>query len=355
MVDISAKKTTSLNPTDILFQTPYWAKVKSRLGLEPHAFDIFSTGSWGDVLVLLKNCGNHTIALVPQGPECAPREDERGLFLESLSEALAEDLGPNVALIRYDLPWRSQYAGEMKEQGWSEFPEPRIREMRMNMGTRHWNIKKAFEDMTVASSLVVDLAGSEHDILERMKPKTRYNIRLAIRKGVAVHEASMDNLSDFHDLYQQTARRNGFGSCDIDQFKAMFRCRFSAPGHSDLLFLIAKHNEDILAGAIIGIAGQTATYLYGASADIKRNYMAPSLMHWTAMRFARRKGCLTYEMGAVSPTPNPAHPFHGLYRFKTGFGGRIELRSGSWDYPLDQDAYREICRVENLYREKGEH
>lgn len=71
----------------------------------------------------------------------------------------------------------------MHKQGWSAFPEARIREMRMNMGTRFWNLQKASTDMAVASSLVVDLAGSEDDILGRIKPKTRYNIGLAPRKG----------------------------------------------------------------------------------------------------------------------------------------------------------------------------
>ena len=81
--------------------------------------------------------------------------------------------------------------------------------------------------------------------------------------------------------------------------------------------------------------------------------MASSLMHWTGMRIARQRGCISYEMGAVSPTVDDAHPFNCLYRFKTGFGGRIELRSGSWDYPLNEGAYRSIQNAEALYRELG--
>ena len=81
--------------------------------------------------------------------------------------------------------------------------------------------------------------------------------------------------------------------------------------------------------------------------------MASSLMHWTGMRMARQRGCSSYEMGAVSPTPDRAHPFNGLHRFKAGFGGRIELRSGSWDYPLNEGAYRAIQNAEALYSELG--
>ena len=350
MLDLSSKTTAALLPTDILFQTPYWARVKSRLGLTPLAYDIASAGPRGDVLVLLKPCGAKKVAIVPQGPEHAPDQDSYGPFLEDFSLALARQLGPDVAFIRYDLPWESPYADEMSAGERTSFPEARLRELRMNMGTKHWNIRKSFEDMTVASALVVDIAGSEEEILGRMKPKTRYNIGLARRKGVTVRTVGPESLPDFHALYRQTALRNGFRPCGYTHFATLFHCLAAGRGGSELLFLLAAHGKDILAGAIVGISGQAANFLYGASADAKRNLMAPSLMHWTAMLQARQRGCTTYEMGAVSPGVDPSHPFYGLYRFKTGFGGRIEYRSGSWDYPLDQDAYRDFCNAESLYR-----
>jgi len=354
MLDLSAKTPQALMPTDIIFQTPYWAQVKSRLGYKPLAFDLESKRC-GDVLVLLQPCGEKKIAVVPQGPEYVPDEENYGPFLENFSLSLAEQLGPDVAFIRYDLPWKSLYADEMKKREWTAFPEPRIREMRMNMGTRHWNIRKSFNDLTVASSLVVDLDGNEEAIMARMKVKTRYNIGLAQRKGVTVRTVNAENLPEFHALYCQTAQRNGFAQCSYENFAALFKCRFADRGNSELVFLLASHGTDILAGAIIAVSGKAANFLYGASSNHKRNLMAPYLMHWTAMNLARTHGCLTYEMGAVSPGMDPAHPFHGMYRFKTGFGGRIELRSGSWDFPLDQDAYRSFCNTEGLARYKPAH
>jgi len=348
-MDITAKKMTELLPTDILFQTSFWARVKARLGLEPRAYDIRTAGPEKDVLVILKPLGKYSIAIVPQGPEHSPPEDEYGTFLEDFSTALAKTLGPEVAFIRYDLPWKSPYAGEMEAKRREGFPEPRLRELRMNMGTRLWNIKKAPEDMTVASSLVVDLADSEDALLKRMKPKTRYNIRLALRKGVTVHKGTAQDLPSFYALYQQTALRNGFTPCRLENFTTMFQCLVSDPSHTELLFLLAKHGSDTLAGAIVGISGESANFLYGASANIKRDLMAPSLMHWTAMLKASARGCVKYELGAVSPVDDPSHPFYGLYRFKTGFGGRIEYRSGSWDYPLKHDVYNDIRNAENTY------
>lgn len=348
-MDITAKAMTELLPTDILFQTSFWAQVKARVGLKPRAFDLRTAGPEKDVLVLLKPFGTHSIALVPQGPEFAPPEEEYGAFLEDFSLALAETLDPGVAFIRYDLPWTSPYAGELQEKDRDAFPEPRLRELRMNMGTRFWNIKKAPEDMTVASSLVVDLEDDEDRMLMRMKPKTRYNIKVAQRKDVAVQLGSARDLPAFYELYRETARRDDFSPCGLKHFSAMFQSLITDPGHSELLFLLARHGADLLAGAIVGIAGESAHFLYGASSNIKRNFMAPSLMHWTGMLLARARGCVRYEMGAVSPNADPAHPFYGLYRFKTGFGGRIEYRSGSWDYPLLPDVYQELRNSESMY------
>lgn len=96
------------------------------------------------------------------------------------------------------------------------------------------------------------------------------------------------------------------------------------------------------------ISGRAATYLFGASSNDKRNFMAPYAIHWTAIQLAKAKGCLRYDMGAVSPKKDPDDPFYGLYRFKTGFGGKIVHQSGSWDYPLNDKGYKIFRNCETL-------
>lgn len=345
------KKTQALLPTDILFQTSYWGRVKSCLGFKPVAFDIESEKPGGDVLVLLQPHGPDSMAaFVPQGPEHAPAQENYGPYLEELSQTMKEHLDPRVSFIRYDLPWHSRYEEEILEQKRDRLPEPRLREVRMNMGTRHWNLRKASMDMTVATSIVLDISRSEKEVLAGMKAKTRYNIGLAQRKGVRVFQAGPDMLPAFYDLYRQTAMRNRFAICSYRHFLALITTHENHPGNSQLLFLLAVHNKDLLAGAIVAVSGSTALYLYGASSNEKRNFMAPYAMHWEAIRQARSLGCGVYDMGAVSPCLDPEHPFYGLYRFKTGFGGRMEIRSGSWDYPLDEQKYSIFINSDSLSR-----
>ncbi len=352
-INLRSKDASDLLPTDILFQTTFWSHVKSEMGWKAHAFDLTSSGPEGDVLVLTRSFADGvTAAYVPQGPEHSPRPEHYGLFLEDLSVALAGQLDPAVSFIRYDLPWESQYSSDAGNdtpgQAWVGRPETRLRELRMNFGTKSWSLRKAPLDLTVADTLILDLGGSEEEILSRMKSKTRYNIRLAERRGVRVFTASVDMLPTFYDLYRQTAQRNGFPPSDFNHFSALFSAVARRPDSSEIHFLLSAHSEVVLAGAIIAISGCAATYLFGASSSKNRNLMGSYAVQWEAIRLARARGCRTYDMGAVPPANDPYHPFHGMYRFKAGFGGRIIHRSGSWDYPLDATAYTRFRNAETL-------
>lgn len=350
-IDVQLKKMDLLLPTDILFQTTYWGQVKSGLGWEPLAFDFLSEeGQYGDVLILKRPLGKGVAAAyIPQGPEAGPDPDKYGIFLEALSQSLIRHMDSDIAFIRYDLPWESPYAAQaMQVEPWPGCISPKLQELRMNIGTKTWNLRKAAIDFTVADALIVDIARTEEEILSAMKPKCRYNIRLSRRKGVHVSIASPNQLPSFYDLYLQTARRNGFQACSYRCFAELFSTRTTHPESPEILFLLAADRRDIVAGAIIAVSGQRAIFLFGASSNEKRNLMGSYAVHWEAIKLAREKGCLTYDMGSVSPFPDPTHPFYGMYRFKTGFGGKIIHRSGSWDYLLDSQKYEIFRAYESL-------
>ncbi len=343
-IQLKQKETQEVFPSDIVFQTAFWSAVKSQLGWKSLAFDLTSPGLQGDVLVLTKNSSSGiSLAYVPQGPEFCPETDHYGIFLEALSEAISKYLDTGTVFIRYDLPWESPYSETEANAGQPSFferPEARIQELRMNFGTKAWNLRKSAVNYTFADKVILDLTRSEKKIMSDMKPKTRYNIRLALKKGVRVFQASPALLPAFYDLYQETAKRNNINLCDFRYFSALFSALSSPHKSCEILFLLAVHDNDLLSGAIIVISGRTATYLFGASANRKRNLMASYAIHWKAIQLARSKGCLNYDLGAVSPSKDPDHPFFGLYRFKTGFGGKIVHQTGSWDYPLDEKGYK---------------
>lgn len=182
---------------------------------------------------------------------------------------------------------------------------------------------------------VVDLSGSEEDWLGRMKQKTRYNIRLAERKGISVRPA--DDLDAFQRLMEITGQRDGFGVHAPAYYRRAYAL-FSASGRCVLLQ--AEFEGRPLAALMAFASGERAWYFYGASSDEERNRMPTYLLQWEAMRWAASQGCLEYDLWGIPDVDEAeleqkfagrSDGLWGVYRFKRGFGGEIQRTAGAWD------------------------
>jgi len=344
---VQQKRIEKLLPTGILQQTSFWSRVKERLGWKPDAFDLSVPDTEADILLIRKNIApDAEIAYVPFGPEVLPDEDSRGIFLEEVSEELKSRLPRNCIFIRYELPWESPYAREPERFDsagrWTRLPEPHDRELRMNFGTAKHNLRKSPTDILPADTVIVDLSSPLNVIFERMKPKTRYNIRLAEKTGVSVSTSNLLELPLWYDLYLETCRRHGLGAQSYKHFESIFLVSQNGISSVTPLLLLARREGLVIAGMILILSHSRATYLYGASSWEHRRFMATYALQWEAIRISKEFGCTEYDLFGVSPGPDPAHPLYGLYRFKTGFGGRIVHRQGCWDYPLKPESYTQF-------------
>jgi lipid II:glycine glycyltransferase (peptidoglycan interpeptide bridge formation enzyme) len=353
------KGTDKLYPTDIFQQTSFWGRVKERLGWMPEAFDLAIPGERADILVMRRGLGPESeIAYIPFGPELLPDGDSRGCFLEEVSEELKDRLPEECILIRYELPWESPYAHDSSrfdgEGHWIGAPEPNARELRMNFGTVMHNLRKAPTDIMPADTVIIDLSPSLDVLFERMKPKTRYNIRVAERSGIVVSRGELGELPLWYDLYCETCLRHGLAAQGYEHFESLYLTLSDwSLSPAVPMLLLASHEGKPVAGIIIVLSHTRATYLYGASAWEERRLMAPYALQWEAIRTAKESGCTDYDLYGISPGPDPVHPLYGLYRFKTGFGGRIVHRQGCWDYPLKPVSYAQF-RAQEL-NDRGYH
>lgn len=144
----------------------------------------------------------------------------------------------------------------------------------MNYGTVTWNLFKANMNALPSDTIVVDLCRTEEQILASMKPKTRYNIGLARRKGVEVREMGPEALSLWYDLYSQTAHGNGLHVNDMRYFESVFASRMQCPDPEvSVKLLMAFHEEKPLAAMFLILSAHRVTYLYGASATEGRHLM----------------------------------------------------------------------------------
>jgi hypothetical protein len=362
--DISCKEERELLSTPIVQQTAYWSAVKQKLGDQPLAFsfriDRTFINRWSgkagsivsDLLVVVHKLDfRHSIAYVPYGPELEPEEEYQGLFLEELSECIRPYLPEGCIVIRYDLCWESYWAkggDDYDGRGdWKGEPGIHSQEFRFNHGTVNWNFKKAHHNILPSHTVFLDLKRNSEDILGAMKPKTRYNIRLAGKKGVTVKDAGLQSLDVWYRLYSETAKRNNICLGGIEYFRAVLQTNAGdSMSPADVSLLVACLDDIPLAAMFLVVSGQRSYYLYGASSSSHRNLMAPYALQWAAINLSRDKGCSEYDMFGVSPNPDPLHPMYGLYRFKTGFGGRLYHRMGCWDYPLSEEKYNEFRSAE---------
>jgi lipid II:glycine glycyltransferase (peptidoglycan interpeptide bridge formation enzyme) len=192
------------------------------------------------------------------------------------------------------------------------------------------------EDVQFRNTLLVDLQADEEALLRRMKPKTRYNIRLAERRGVRVRAGTADDLPAFYGLYRETGRRDGFLTRPYPYYRQVWQT-FLEAGWGRLF--LAEHEGEVLAGLFLLRYGPCAWYMYGASAGHKREHMPNHLLQWEAMRWARAAGCTTYDLWGAPEQLHPGDPLWGVYRFKAGFGGRFVARIGAYDFVVRPALY----------------
>ena len=196
--------------------------------------------------------------------------------------------------------------------------------------------RKARYDLNQKTTLVVDLSLPEEELLARMRSKTRYNVRLAARKGVEVVEPDFEEAWEiFYEWMKATsARKEDYVlRRPRDYLRGVMEAMHEAgQGH---LFL-AKHEGTPLAGMYVFTFGDKYWYMYGASSDEKRNLKPNYLLQWEVMRWARERGLTHYDMVGVPKAEDldESSSLWGVYKFKEGFGGEIVDSLGCFDLPV---------------------
>lgn len=192
------------------------------------------------------------------------------------------------------------------------------------------------EQIQYRNTVISDLAPAEDDLLAAMKPKWRYNIRLAERKGVVVRAGTATDLPAFYAMYAETGGRDGFLVRPFSYYRAIW-ARFLADGLGHIL--LAEVAGEPVAGLFLFRFGPTAWYFYGASTSQGRDLMPNHALQWAAMRWAKTAGCTRYDWWGAPDVLDESDPMWGVYRFKQGFGGEFTSWIGAWDYPTNRATY----------------
>ena len=210
------------------------------------------------------------------------------------------------------------------------------------------------EQIQFRNTVHVDLTRAEESLLMEMKSKTRYNIRLAERRGVTVRSGDVSDIDLLYRMYAHTAVRDDFLIRGKAYYQAVWQTFFNT-GLAEPL--VAEVDNQPVGGAVIFRFGGRAWYMHGMSLDDHREKMFNYRLQWEAMIRSRVAGCRTYDMWGAPDTFDEADPLWGVYRFKDGFGGEVVRTLGAWDLPLRPlvyKAYNQVLpRILDVMRKRG--
>ncbi|MBM3180350.1 MAG: aminoacyltransferase [Chloroflexi bacterium] len=200
------------------------------------------------------------------------------------------------------------------------------------------------------NTVLIDLSASEEEMLARMKPKTRYNVRLAEKKGVTVRTGTLDDLSMLYKMYAETSIRDGFVIRDENYYMTVWKLFMQNVERLTLnvptcIPLIAEVNNEPVAAIFLFMFAGRAYYVYGMSRNLHREKMPTYLLQWEAMKRAKANGCSAYDLWGAPEEINESDSMWGVYRFKEGLGGEVVRTLGAYDFAPSKIWYKLYAEV----------
>ncbi|OGO40202.1 MAG: hypothetical protein A2Z03_01210 [Chloroflexi bacterium RBG_16_56_8] len=259
------------------------------------------------------------VLYVPKGPVLD--YSDPALFAETLAalERIARQQRAIFIKIDADIPLNTVHAPS---------------KMASSLLTVHWHLSR--EQIQFKNTVLLDLTPSEEQLLAAMKPKTRYNIRLAQKRGVHIELGTRDDLQLFYHMYAETSARDGFLIRQFAYYRDAWGM-FIEAGRAQML--LAQIDGETVAGLILFVFGDRAWYFYGASRNAHREAMPNHLLQWEAIRWAKAHGCTVYDFWGAPDTLDENAPMYGVYRFKEGFGAKFTQHIGAYDLVVNPALY----------------
>jgi lipid II:glycine glycyltransferase (peptidoglycan interpeptide bridge formation enzyme) len=318
------------HPNGSILQTANWARLKNRFGWHSRRVWLKREGrlvAGAQILIRSAALGLLRVGYIPHGPLVNWSDDEQiDVLFNQIDHALYKE---RVGLVKFEpMVWQN----EIDPVTWHDLCQ------------RH-NCLSNSDTIQPPRTVLIDLQATEDEILGRMKQKTRYNIRLAAKKGVTVRQGTVEDVPIFVRLIQVTGERNVFGIHEPEYYQRAYE--LFAPANGALL--IAEYDKQPLSAVMVFKCGAKAFYLFGASGNSERQRMPNYAAQWAAILWAKESGCTTYDLWGV-----PDHPadeleanfqshqdgLWGVYRFKRGFGGDLQRTVGTSDRVYNNWVYK---------------
>jgi peptidoglycan pentaglycine glycine transferase (the first glycine) len=350
-----------LNGAHVL-QTWEWGKVKSQFGWQPYLLQWYENPDQyklivnhlpdrtkfkepkAAALVLIRNIhiggfARHLgVMYVPKGPlldwndtplrKCVLRDlkefaQKHAAIFIKIDPDLEIGIGIPGSAGSHESPLGMRVMNELKAEGW----------------------QFSAEQVQFRNTVVINLERTEGELMANMKQKTRYNINLALRKGVNIRTGTPADFDMLFHMYAETSVRDGFVIRNEAYYREVWSAFMSNQPTLDAdqpmaEALVAEVDGIPVAGAIIFQFARKGWFLYGMSRMAHRDKMPSYLLQWEAIKRCKAAGCRTYDLWGAPDVFEESDPLWGVYRFKEGLGGTVQRYLGAWDLPTNRMLYR---------------
>ncbi|RCX17243.1 lipid II:glycine glycyltransferase (peptidoglycan interpeptide bridge formation enzyme) [Anaerobacterium chartisolvens] len=315
-------------------QSPEWAAVKSNWANRILTVRDDSGNIKGSMSVLIRKIPfmKYTLMYSPRGPVCDTHDFKTLKALLDSAKQLSREYKSYVLRLDPDI----------------EKSDEEFQSIIKSLNFRTKNEALNFEGIQPRFVFRLKLLGrTEDELLKSFHHKTRYNISLAIRKGVTVRIGKREDIPEFHKIMLETGIRDKFVIRSAEYFEKMYDCL----GPEHLRLYLAYYDDKMVSGAVAIFYGDKCWYLYGASSSQYRNVMPNYLLQWEMIKWARENNCSIYDFRGVSGNLEESNPLYGLYKFKKGFNGDFTEFVGELDYVFNPLIYTAVEKGEKLFRE----
>lgn len=305
-----------------LLQSKVWENFERNLGRKTHRINC---NDCSVLLVTMPLFRNLTYLYCPRAPQTSV--EGWHLFLNKVRQLAKEE---NAVFVRVE-PFK--------------VPNGILTKLKFTKVKKYSPLSQQYSPM---NTLLLDLTKPEEELLNEMKPKWRYNIKLAFRKGVTVRQSDQKkDLKTFHKISSDMINR-GYYSFELKHYEKLYETLSET---KNIKMFVAEYEKEILSIILVAFYRDVAIYLHGASSDNRRELMPNHLIQWAAIEEAKKRECKVYDFWGIAPENMPDHPWEGITRFKTGFGGEKVQFIGAFDYTF-QPIWYIMFSLFNLVRKK---
>jgi peptidoglycan pentaglycine glycine transferase (the first glycine) len=330
-------------PKPHFLQTWEWAQVKEKYGWKPMPFTWrdASGGVVAAVMILKRQIFNRgfaarlSILYAPKGPISDWNNEALRRHVLNDLQTFAKKQGAIFLKIDPDV-----LLGRGVPQSEGDVVDSTGQAVSSELTRRGWGYSS--DQIQFKNTVEIDLTAAEEEMLARMKQKTRYNVRLAEKKGVTVRIGTKGDLPMLYKMYAETSIRDGFVIRDEGYYQTVWNIfmQSGTTAQPTAEPLIAEVNNEPVAAIFLFMFAGRAYYVYGMSRDSQREKMPTHLLQWEAMKRAKALGCEAYDLWGAPDEFNESDSMWGVYRFKEGLGGEVIRTLGAYDFAPNKLLYK---------------